>query len=476
MIPAQKFLPCVACLLLAGCLGRVGPDYQPPSTPDIARFAAANDAAAFLSDPTPTQWWRVLNDARLNRLVERALESNNDVKVAQANLRAARAALAAQRGGLFPQLNAGAAYARTRPAAAAQGVSAVAADADSFDAGFDASWELDVFGRVSRSVEAATASAAAAEARLDDMRVSIAADTARAYVDLRGAQQRLNVARRNAENQKGTYELTVQLSEGGRGSDLDVARARAQYETTLAGIASLEAAEDSARFRLAVLTGDPPSTIDQSAQDYEAPAPEIPRVPETVAIGDPASMLRQRPDIRAAEREVAAATARIGVATADLFPRIDLIGSIGLSALGGDLFNDDAAFRFAAGPSLSWTVFAGGRVRALVEQADAQAAAQLARYDAVVLAALEDAENALSRYSRERIRFGNLTAAADASARAADLAEQRYRGGVDSFLNVLDAQRSLLASEDAAVQSQIATTTQFIAIYKALGLGWSASP
>jgi multidrug efflux system outer membrane protein len=472
MISRNLHLPILlsAACLLASCVNGVGPNYVQPERNTARAFLASHSADAVTNDPPPAEWWKSLNDDQLNDLVGRALRVNNDVLAAKANLDAARAATRSVKGGFFPSVNANASYARAKESAAAQGLATELPAVDVYDGTFDASWEIDIFGRINRNVQAARADAQATEASLNDVLVSVVADTVRAYVELRGAQVRLDVARRNAENQKGTYNLTIDLSNGGRGSELDVARAQSQYETTLASIAALEAAEAAAQYRLAVLVGEQP-------QQFTLPSGRValPVVPASISIGDPAELLRRRPDVRRAERQLEAATARIGVATADLFPRLSLTGAVGLSALSFDNLSEQAAFQYSIGPSLVWNLFAGGATRARIDQADAQTKAQLAKYDAAILLALEDAEASLARFGRERVRLGHLSSAALASARAADFADQRYRGGIDNFLNVLDAQRSLLAAEDALVQSQVAAVTQFIAVHKALGVGWQAA-
>ncbi|MBL8643411.1 MAG: efflux transporter outer membrane subunit [Rhodospirillaceae bacterium] len=456
-----------ASLVLAGCWGGVGPDYVAPASKAPEAFLASSDRNSNRFDPPPSEWWKALKDPQLNGLVERARQANNDIAAARANLTASRAAARAATGAFFPSVNAAGSAQRTKPSGAAQGLPEQPA-VDLYDAGFDASWELDLFGGINRSTQAARADAQAAEARLQDVLVSVTADTVRAYIDLRGVELRLDVAQRNAENQQRTYDLTVDLSNGGRGSELDVARAQSQLETTRAAIAALEAGVTTARFRLAVLVGEVPQTFTLT-EEAEA---VLPVTPEVISIGEPADLLRRRPDVRQAERALEAATARIGVATAELFPRLSLTGAVGLSALSFDNLSEQAAFQYSVGPSLVWNLFAGGASRARIAQADALAQAQLARYDNTVLLALEDAEASLTRFAREKVRLGHLSAAALASARAADFADQRYRGGVDNFLNVLDAQRSLLAAEDSLVQSQVAVATQFIAVHKALGTGW----
>jgi multidrug efflux system outer membrane protein len=453
-------------LLTGGCVNGVGPNYKAPEAPPLTAFSEMS-ARATAASPPPT-WWRLLKDAVLDDLVQRTFTANQTIATAEANLRAARAAYRVQSADLYPTIAASAQYTRERLSAAGQGLPGVLPDEDFYDGRFDATWEIDIFGRVRREVEQARAQSEAAAAQLDDARVSLAAETVRAYVDLRGAQVRLDVARSNAENQQRTYDLTVRLSEGGRGSDVDIVRAQAQLETTLASISTIETEETAAKYELAVLTGATPESLTETFASHQP----IPELPESIAIGDPAAMLRRRPDVRAAERLLEATTAQVGVATADLFPRVTFNGVVGVSAFGFSRLGDQGAFQYGFGPSLSWSFLDIGRVRGRIQQANALAAAQLASYEATVLAALEDAETALNRFTRERERLLHLTTAAAGNARAAELTQQRYEAGIDSFLNVLDAERSLLASQDALAQSQILLTEQFVAIYKALGAGW----
>jgi multidrug efflux system outer membrane protein len=341
-------------------------------------------------------------------------------------------------------------------------------DFNNFDAGFDASWELDFFGRVRRSIEAFTADVEAAVAVRRDVIVGVMGEVARNYFELRGAQNQLEVARRNAENQQETLDLTIAILEGGRGTELDTSQARAQLNLTLATIPPLETAIKRAIHRLSVLTGLQPTALEKELYD---PLP-IPDLPKVVAIGNPGDLLLRRPDIRVAERNLAAATARIGVETADLFPRVTLLGSIALQADSFSSLFESGSDAFTFGPSIFWAAFDLGRVRARIRAADARTEATLAQYELAVLTALEEAENALVNFERQQVRRDFLRESAQASEKAVELAQLRYRYGVSDFLTVLDSERILLQAEDLLAQSETATATALIDLYEALGGGW----
>ncbi len=449
--------------LLTACA--VGPDYQTPEIPVPAAFehAAVVDSAA----QPEVLWWRQIGDRKLDDLIDQAIAANHNLRVAQANVFAARALLGEQRYEQFPIVTSGADASRQR-ASASTGTVIGDREQSLYSLGLDAAWELDFFGRVRRSVEAAAADYEAAVAKQRDVFVTVTAEVMRTYVELRGAQHRLAVARGNADNQTQTFELTRALLEGGRGTDLDIARAQGQLESTLATIPPLQAQVARAIHRLGVLTGQPPAALRQQLGGESA----FPDIPEQISVGDPAALLRRRPDIRIAERQLASATARIGFATADLFPRVNLFGSFGyLADSAGDL-GTGASETWSIGPSLTWAAFDLGRVRARIRQTDAVAESQLAIYEQTVLIALEETENALSNFLRAGQQRDRLKVAAEASTRASELARLRYRNGVDSFLTVLDAESRQLEAQDFLAQSEINTGLAFVALYKAFGGSW----
>jgi outer membrane protein, multidrug efflux system len=466
-------LPAALALALAACT--VGPDYKglPDGGKAVEQFPTLAAGGPLVPSEPPELWWAQLRDPQLDALIDRALKANYDVRVAVANLEAARAVLAQTQTQELPTVTTEASIQQSRQQLAAiQPTDRVGSARTAASVGLSASWELDLFGRVRRSVEAASADLDQAEELRRDTLTVVASDTARAYIDLRGAQLRLDVARRNAENQQRTFGLTRTLRDAGRATDLDIARAQAQLTNTLATIPPLEAAVTAARNRLSTLTATPLGAL---AAELDAPRP-LPEVPAFVAAGDPGGLVRRRPDIRSAERALAGSSARIGVATADLFPRVNLLGSIGVAATDPSRLLTGGAFGFGIGPSLSWTIFDREAIYARIRQADATADASLARYQKAVSGALQETDSALSAYVRELDRRLQLRAAADASRRAADLANQRYEAGVENFLTVLDAQRVLLQAEDLLAQSDIQIAQNLIAVYKALGGGWESAP
>ncbi|OQY69393.1 MAG: hypothetical protein B6D46_00185 [Polyangiaceae bacterium UTPRO1] len=458
----------------SGCMV-AGRDYEPPALRVPERFRGAGGAAeATLDarDAVEVAWWKGFGDPELTSLVERAARRNRDLAIATAAVREARALRFESMLDLAPTVTSNAGFVEARISRdSIRGSGAFAAierERGLYDAGFDAGWELDLFGRVRRSIEARTADVAAAEGRLRDVLVSVQAEVARAYLELRGAQLRLDVAERNAANQASTYELTKVLLEGGRGTELDTARAEAQLTATRAMIPRVRLVSERARHRLGVLLGVAPTALEEELAAREP----LPRLPELAAVGSPSELLRRRPDIMTAEHELMAATARRGVAVADLFPRVTFSGSValqaqslaGLGGAGSDTFN--------FGPRIFWAAFDLGRVRARIVAADARSEAALARYERTVLGALEETENALVQLARERQRRDELRVSAAASERATVRARERYQYGVANFLEVLDAERRLLEVQNDLADSETETATSLVAVYKALGGGW----
>lgn len=465
------------CLTLSACM--VGPDYRAPDVYEPESFFGANADLVARAEPE-IQWWAELHDPILNRLIVRAIRHNHSLRIARANLRTARALLDEQRFQLYPIVPVGGGISREKfSESSSSGGSATGGTSGGdtggfdrtqtfYDVGLDASWELDFFGGVRRSIESLSADYQAFEAQPYAVFISVAAEVARTYVEARGAQYQLNVARRNASNQQSTFELTRTLLEGGRGTAVDIARARAQLATTLATIPPLEVDVARAIHRLSVLVGRPPGAL----YTVLAKPRDLPALPTVVGIGDPGLLLRRRPDIFAAERRLASATARIGVRVADLFPRVRLIGSFGYLSTSIEDLLDESSQQYSFGPTLSWAAFDLGRVRARIRAAEASADGQLATYERTVLRALEETENAIVGYTREIVRRARLRVAANASQRAAKLSRIRYRGGVDSFINVLDAERRLLEAQTQLAVSETQAARSLVALYKALGGGW----
>lgn len=452
-------------LALAAC-ATVGPDYAPPETARADGFANA-DPAHFSVERVEAQWWSRFEDPALDALVQRALAANHDIRVATARVREARAIYRETALDRLPAVTTSAA-ARYEQLSETQapGLTREERELDTYSLGFDAFWELDFFGRVRRAAEAADAEAAAAEAGLRDARVTVIAEVARNYFTWRGAAQRLAVARRNLENQTKTLDLTELRLDAGRGTELDTARARAQFNATAAIIPLFEVAAKEAEHRLAVLLGERPGALALPAPEDLAP------LAGSFPIGSPAELLRRRPDIRGAERLLASATARVGVTTADLFPRVTLTGFLGFVAgRTGDVGRSGSEAWFAA-PALTWAAFDLGSVRARLRASEARADAALAQYEQTVLRALEETENGFVGFGRQRARLVSLREAAQASARAAELARLRFNEGVSDFLALLDAERTLLDAEDRVAQAETDTYTALVAVYKALGGGW----
>jgi multidrug efflux system outer membrane protein len=449
-------------LLMASCA--VGPNYRaPPVAPAVVKNA---QSSAFVTQSPEALWWQEFGDTELNDLMRRALAANLDLRSAYDQVRAARAVFVERKFDYAPHVQLQGAYQHFDQQQPGFGTGRINAQSDSL--GFDATWEIDLFGHVRRSVEAARADLGAQQANYQDAQVTVAAEVARNYFELRGAQERLIVARENLSTEHQTLELTQLLDETGRGSELDVQRSRARLKATEATIPPLEAAEKQAGYRLAVLLGERPGALDQELR----PA-AVATYAKALPIGDPAELLRRRPDVRAAERQLAAATARVGVATADLFPRVNVTGFVGfLSGDVGRLFGTSSgnnAKAWSVSPTVSWAAFDIGSVRARLRASEAQSDAAAANYAKVVLTALEDTENSFVAYSSQQTQLKSLSEQAQASRRAAELADTQYREGVADFLVLLDAQRTQLDAEDSVAQAQTAVNVSVVAIYKALG-------
>ena len=463
----EQVLAIVALVILTGCA--VGPNYKQPQISVAASFANPPTNVISADEAKLAAWWQGFEDVKLNDLVARAITHNHDVRIATANLKEARAERRLARFDLVPTVQADAGYSDNllSKSAAPPHTPRSLRQYESYDAGFDATWELDFFGRVRRSVEAAGAQYEATDARRLDVLVSVTAEVAREYFELRGLQNQLAVARKNAAVQTETLKITEARLEGGRGTNFDVSRSRSLLNETLATIPPLEAGIQRAIHRLGVLTGRQPTTL---TAELSNPEP-LPVVMPVLALGNPEALLRRRPDIRAAERLLAAATAEIGVATADLFPRVTFIGSISLQADTFAGLGKSGADTWSFGPRITWAALDLGRVQARMKIADARTEASLAFYEQTVLKALEETEDALVDFGHEQTRQQFLEISAQASQQAADLAHQRYEGGITDFLSVLDSERTLLEAQDRLAAGQTRTVTALVAVYKALGGG-----
>jgi NodT family efflux transporter outer membrane factor (OMF) lipoprotein len=461
-------------LLVSGCFA-VGPDYSRQEPPVPAQFSAL-EKGVFRGEPLPgaflDAWWRTFDDPLLDSLMERLVSRNLDLRIAAARLMQARAQAGVASSAFLPEGGVTGEYQRVRrDEAAVLGAAAAAAkgrEQDFYLAGFDASWEIDVFGGVRRQVEAADADLAASGEALRDTLVSLRGELARNYFELRGLQLRIDVARQEVRIRRDNVEITEARSKAGLASELDYARASGELASAEARVPALERSLKAAVFRIGVLLGQEPSGLEAQlhvAGTLSAAPPDLP-------VGLPSDLLRRRPDVRRAERELAAATARIGVSTADLFPRFSLTGTFGYQASEGRMmFRDESNF-WAIGPILRWPILNFRRILSQIDVSKAVREEALARYEQSVLLALEEVENALVALSREKNRSESLVKAVRANDLAVKLAMDRYIAGVQSYLAVTDAQAALYAAEDQLAQSRQAQSLALVSLYKALGGGW----
>ncbi|MDX9820135.1 MAG: efflux transporter outer membrane subunit, partial [Desulfococcus multivorans] len=413
------------------------------------------------ADADLASWWTAFDDPVLTDLVSRAAAENLDLRQALARLNEARARRGLARTEYYPDLDVSAGASRSRSGGSGD-------IRESYMAGFDAGWEIDVFGGVRRSVEAAEADLAAAAANLNDVRVSLAAETALSYMEIRTLQARLESAVQNLASQSETHDLVKFRFEAGLTDELALEQARYQLENTRSRVPALRAALDAAKNRLSVLVGQAPGAVDELVNA----ARPVPEAPKLAASGIPAETLRRRPDIRKAERELAAQTARIGAATADLYPRFTLSGGIGYeSAESGDLFTAGSRY-WSIGPGVSWKVFDAGAIRRNIEIQNALQEQALIAYEQEVLSALEEVKTAMSAYVEDQSSLESQIRAAESARRAEALARDYYLAGMADFGDVLEAQRAVLSFADQVAESQGAVAADLIRLYKALGGGW----
>lgn len=454
----------IALATLTACA--VGPNYRAPVDAPVALVQASTPA--FSTTSPVAVWWRQFDDPVLDRLVTQTLAASPDLRIALARVNEARAVFSERRLDRLPHVPVGAEA--TRSIQPVPGVGEARVESESYSLGFDAAWELDLFGRQRRAVQAASADLDAERASLADVQVRLAAEVARNYFELRGVQRRLVVAHETIESLRKTQQLTEQLWEHGAGTELETQSSLVRVKAVEANVPELETQQATLQHRLAVLLGERPGALG----DLLTPAPTATFARE-LPIGDGADLLRRRPDVRIAERRLAAATARVGIATADLFPRISLRGFIGfLSGDAGDLLRSGSK-AWSVTPSVSWAAFDMGSVRARLRATEAQADGVAANYEKVVLVALEDTENALVAYANRQAQWRIVLEQTAAARRAAELAEIRYREGTSDFLTLLDAQRTQLAADDALALAEAGVNVGVVAVYKALG-GWGEAP
>jgi len=456
----------MAFIFLAGCAA-VGPDYHPPDKSVSSEWQTplkGGLADEPVDQTNLSRWWRHLDDPLLSKLIDQAVAGNLDLKEARARVREARARRGIAEAGLFPYLNASGELMRIKGSRE----TGAGTERNLHATGFDAGWEVDIFGGVRRSVEATDAELQASQASLRDVLITLTAEVALNYVEMRTYQARLTTAAENLKEQEAMHNLIRQRFEAALSDALSLEQSRYNVENTRSQIPSFRSGLEASQNRLAVLLGKEPGQL----RGELTPFAPIPVTPLRVAVGIPANCIRRRPDVSRAERELAARTARIGVATAELYPKFSLLGSIGLEALDiGGLASSDG-LTYSIGPRFSWRLFHGGAIRQNIQVQTALQEQALIRYESTILGALEEVENALRAYAEEQNRRKALKAASQAAQNAVSLAEEKYRAGLIGFYDVLDAQRSLRSFEDQLALSEGSVTANLISLYKALGGGW----
>jgi len=453
--------------LLTGCAA-VGPNYQQPQMELPAQWSEMPPEGVITEAPPEelTRWWTLFEDPLLDSLIERAVNQNKDLRIAQARVREARARRRVVAADLLPAVGTSGTYARARTS---ENIGAGPPwERDFFEAGFDANWEIDIFGGLRRSVEAADANIAASVESLRTVLVTLVAEVARNYLDLRGNQLRTQIAKENIKSQRQTLEMTQARFKVGLSSQLDIEQARAQLTATEAQVPGLETLIERAIHRISVLLGVSPGALLDELQIMGPIATALPQVP----LGLPSDLLRRRPDIRQAERELAAATAVIGVATADLFPRFFLTGAFGLRSMELSSFITSESQFWSIGPTVTWPLFAGGRIRANIEVQNARQEQALIFYEQAVLTSMEEVENALVAYAKEQATRRATAESVAANRRAVEISQALYKKGLTDFLNVLVNQRFLYQAQDALAVSEQRVSTNLVALFKALGGGW----
>ena len=459
-----------ATLILTGCT-TVGPDYVRPDTSLSTTWHSELKGGLIGGEMDPqtiAAWWFTLNDPELSNLIDRAALGNLDLKKARARVREARARRGIARASLFPALNVAGSAKRTYSSKDSE-QDKTSETSDLYTTSFDAGWEIDIFGGVRRSVEAAEADIGASQEDLRDVLVSLLAEVAVNYLDLRTFQSRLAIAENNLEAQNETYQLTLWRYQAGLSDELSVQQAQYNLENTRAQLPTMRIGKEEALNSIAVLLGEQPGKLHSLLQRVSMPV-----IPLKLAVGVPADVLRNRPDVRRAERELAAQSARIGVATADLYPKLTLSGSIGIETLSVSTLPTSQTSSLNFGPGITWAIFKAGAVRQNIEVQSALHEQALIKYETAILSALQNVENTLVAYAEEQNRRDDLQKAVQAAQKAAEFAKYKYQGGLTDFNNVLEAQRSLLSFQDQLAQSNGTVTSNLIRLYKALGGGWAS--
>jgi NodT family efflux transporter outer membrane factor (OMF) lipoprotein len=467
MLNRKSILATVLSLGLTAC--SVGPRYKQPTLVLPQQFTAPDTATVGVrphADASDPEFWHSFNDPELSSLVQRALTANNDLRAALAHYDRANALLREVKFDRYPTVTMSTSVGRQKFSA----FQAFGYPRNNrfFNPEINASWELDFFGRVRHSIEAQRQQTLADASNLAAMQVTVVGEVGSTYIDLRGRQERLRVARENVENERETVRLVEAAYSAGRGTQFDTARARALLETTTSRIPELLSAIALDEHRLAVLCGFPPDALVSEL----AVARPLPGLPERIGLGTPADLVRRRPDVSASEQRLHAATEQIGIATADLFPRVNFAGLIGVNGFHGDTPFDGVSAVNLAALNIDWSFLDRGRVRARITASQADGDAQLAQYQHSVLLALEDVQNALVSYARSQDRDVQLQLAAKDSKRAADLASVRFKNGATGLLDLLDAQRVELQAEDAYAESHSNSALSAVLLYKSLAGGW----
>lgn len=469
---AGTFLAAFAC----GCA--VGPNYHKPNTPTPSQWGEALAGGETNSADSIAGWWKNFNDPELNSLIDRAAQSNLDLRIARARVREARAQYGIAVGNLWPTVDGGSSFDRVRVSKRLPVLnylpvpSGTPYENNFYQAGFDASWEIDVFGGQRRATEAAKAQVAAAQFGERDVLVSLLGEVAINYVQARCYQKQLEIARENIQAQERVLAITRNRFTNGLADNLDVQQAATLLAMTRANVPTLETGLEASVHRLGVLLGQPPETLQAELSAVEP----IPAAPPEVPVGLPSDLLLRRPDVAQAEQQLAAATANIGVAKADLFPKFYLTGMAGYQSVSAsDWFTGGSRF-WSAGPTVQWNIFDAGRIRSNIKVQNARQEEALAAYEKTALSAFEDVENALVAYAKEQDRRRSLEDAVKSSQESLRLANQLYASGLSDFINVLDAERSLYQAQDSLAQSDMTVSSDVIALYKSLGGGWEVQP
>lgn len=463
----KKILSCIYIMFLAGCAA-VGPDYQGPPEVDVPEAWNHQTVQTSQIQEDLSQWWTKLNDPMLTSLIERANQSSLDLRIALARIDEAEAQYGVATSQFYPTVNALGSLTRERPSEDLIGFPTRTENFQSI--GGSLGWEIDLFGRIRRQTEAAEANVEASVENYRDVLVILNAEIARTYISTRTLQKRLALANQNVANQRETLQVVIARYNAELTSELDVTQAEQNLASSESAIPLLKAALAQSINRLAVLLGQAPGTLNR---ELAQPQP-IPPISNHIVLAIPRDILRQRPDIRRAERQLAAQTANIGVATADLYPRLSLTGAFGFATSSGSLLSSSANF-WSFGPNLVWNVFDAGRNQNLVNIEDAQAEQARAAYEKTVLGAFEDVEAGLINFNEEYDRFNFLNVSVNSAKKTVKIAKSQYENGLSNFQAVLDAERVLFAQEDLLADSEGALVRYLIGIYRAMGGGWNTA-